>query len=136
MSKRPEHTAPPEIFYDDSEAKKYTANSRIAAIQVKSVMSMCAARTVSRVERFTPASACVECNIPHLAMTQTLLSERALELLALPDDGVPRLLLDLGCGSCLSSDVITEAGHAWVVRPAAALDHAQFMHATVTMVVG
>lgn len=33
MSKRPEHTAPPEIFYDDLEAKKYTGNSRIAAIQ-------------------------------------------------------------------------------------------------------
>lgn len=52
----------------------------------------------------------------HILAPQTSLSERALELLALPDDGVPRLLLDLGCGSCLSSDVITEAGHAWVVR--------------------
>jgi hypothetical protein len=65
-------------------------------------------------------------------MTQTSLSERALELLALPDDGVPRLLLDLGCGSCLSSDVITEAGHAWVVRPVTVVSHAGDMHATVT----
>ena len=37
MSKRPEHLAPPEIFYDDTEAQKYTANSRIAAIQVELV---------------------------------------------------------------------------------------------------
>ena len=29
------------------------------------------------------------------------LSERALELLALPDDGVPRLLLDIGLCLCL-----------------------------------
>lgn len=35
MSLRPEHTAPPEIFYNDSEAQKYTQNSRIAAIQVR-----------------------------------------------------------------------------------------------------
>lgn len=34
MSLRPEHSAPPEIFYNDSEARKYTQNSRIATIQV------------------------------------------------------------------------------------------------------
>lgn len=37
-----------------------------------------------------------------------------MELLALPSDGVPRMLLDLGCGSCLSGDVLTESGHTWV----------------------
>jgi 18S rRNA (guanine1575-N7)-methyltransferase len=30
---RPEHTAPPELFYDDKEAKKYTESSRIIHIQ-------------------------------------------------------------------------------------------------------
>jgi 18S rRNA (guanine1575-N7)-methyltransferase len=59
MSSRPELQAPPEIFYDDVEARKYTSSSRIIEIQGN-------------------------------------LSERALELLALPDDGVPRLLLDIG----------------------------------------
>ncbi|XP_007014334.2 PREDICTED: probable 18S rRNA (guanine-N(7))-methyltransferase [Theobroma cacao] len=77
MSSRPELQAPPEIFYDDTEARKYTSSSRIAEIQTK-------------------------------------LSERALELLALPDDGVPRLLLDIGCGSGLSGETITENGHQWV----------------------
>lgn len=77
MSLRPEHSAPPEIFYNDSEARKYTQNSRIATIQAE-------------------------------------LSQRALELLALPDDGSSRLILDIGCGSCLSGDAITEAGHTWV----------------------
>lgn len=45
---------------------------------------------------------------------QESLTQRALELLALPDDG-PKLLLDLGCGSGLSGEELTEQGHTWVV---------------------
>lgn len=33
MSRRPEHLAPPEMFYDESEARKYTQNSRMIGIQ-------------------------------------------------------------------------------------------------------
>jgi len=75
-SKRPEHSAPPDIFYNDEEARKYTSNSRIIEIQGK-------------------------------------MTERALELLALPDD-IPSLVLDLGCGSGLSGQVLEEQGHFWV----------------------
>ncbi|KAL1217466.1 18S rRNA (guanine-N(7))-methyltransferase RID2 [Cardamine amara subsp. amara] len=77
MSNRPEIQAPPEIFYDDAEARKYTSSSRIVEIQAQ-------------------------------------LSERALELLALPEDGVPRFLLDIGCGSGLSGETISENGHHWI----------------------
>uniref|UniRef100_A0A182PKG3 18S rRNA (guanine-N(7))-methyltransferase n=1 Tax=Anopheles epiroticus TaxID=199890 RepID=A0A182PKG3_9DIPT len=35
MSRRPEHIAPPEIFYSESEAQKYTNNTRIIDIQVQ-----------------------------------------------------------------------------------------------------
>ncbi|XP_043692417.1 18S rRNA (guanine-N(7))-methyltransferase RID2 [Telopea speciosissima] len=77
MSSRPELQAPPEIFYNDAEARKYTSSSRIMEIQAK-------------------------------------LSERALELLALPNDGVPRLLLDIGCGSGLSGETLSESGHHWI----------------------
>ncbi|XP_065851420.1 18S rRNA (guanine-N(7))-methyltransferase RID2 [Euphorbia lathyris] len=77
MSSRPELLAPPEIFYDDTEARKYTSSSRIIDIQAK-------------------------------------LSERALELLALPEDGVSRLLLDIGCGSGLSGETLSESGHQWI----------------------
>lgn len=77
MASRPEIQAPPEIFYNDVEARKYTSSSRIIEIQAK-------------------------------------LSERALEFLALPDDGVPRLLLDIGCGSGLSGETLSENGHNWI----------------------
>lgn len=75
-SKRPEYTGPPELFYNEQEAAKYTTNTRIIEIQ-------------------------------------TAMSERAIELLALPDDA-PRFILDLGCGSGLSGDVLEEQGHYWV----------------------
>lgn len=32
---RPEHTGPPEFFYNEDEAKKYTNNSRMIEIQVR-----------------------------------------------------------------------------------------------------
>jgi hypothetical protein len=71
---RPEHAAPPELFYNDNEAVKYTSSSRVMEIQEK-------------------------------------LTLRALELLALDDDdGVPKMLLDVGCGSGLSGQVLTEEG--------------------------
>lgn len=73
---RPEYQAPPELFYNENEARKYTQNSRMIDIQVQ-------------------------------------MSERAVELLALPDDE-PQFLLDLGCGSGLSGSVLEDQGHTWV----------------------
>ncbi|KAK0080927.1 hypothetical protein PV325_013087 [Microctonus aethiopoides] len=35
MSRRPEHLAPPEVFYNEDEARKYTQNSRMMDIQVQ-----------------------------------------------------------------------------------------------------
>ncbi|BHF64959.1 Williams Beuren syndrome chromosome region 22 protein [Sparganum proliferum] len=69
-SRRPEHTGPPEIFYNEVEALKYTSNSHIIDVQTK-------------------------------------LSERALELLALPADE-SAILLDIG------GEVLTENGHTWI----------------------
>lgn len=39
--------------------------------------------------------------------------ERAIELLALPEDETS-LILDVGCGSGLSGSVLEDQGHAWV----------------------
>jgi len=33
MSRRPEHSAPPEVFYNEDEARKYTQNTRMMEIQ-------------------------------------------------------------------------------------------------------
>ncbi|KAL0217659.1 hypothetical protein RCL1_008239 [Eukaryota sp. TZLM3-RCL] len=73
---RPEHIAPPDVFYNDSEAHKYTRNSRIIKIQKD-------------------------------------MSQRALELLRLPEDGECCHVLDIGCGSGLSGEVLSETGHIW-----------------------
>lgn len=75
-SGRPEHVAPPEIYYDAEEAVKYARNSRMIKIQ-------------------------------------TQMSERALELLNLPDEE-PRMLLDIGCGSGLSGELLSHHDHNWV----------------------
>ncbi|RVX07830.1 18S rRNA (guanine-N(7))-methyltransferase RID2 [Vitis vinifera] len=96
MSSRPELQAPPEIFYDDTEARKYTSSSRIIEIQALLF-------TNSTPFLATP-----------LELRMAKISERALELLALPDDGVPRLLLDIGCGSGLSGETLSENGHQWI----------------------
>eukprot|EP00933_Yihiella_yeosuensis_P021967 TRINITY_DN17303_c1_g1_i1.p1 TRINITY_DN17303_c1_g1~~TRINITY_DN17303_c1_g1_i1.p1 ORF type:complete len:285 (-),score=55.53 TRINITY_DN17303_c1_g1_i1:84-938(-) len=72
---RPEHQAPPEIFYNDEEAQKYATSSRMIEIQTK-------------------------------------MADRAIDLLLLPDR--PCLLLDIGCGSGISGEQITERGHIWI----------------------
>eukprot|EP00727_Mastigamoeba_balamuthi_P013475 m51a1_g8750 putative uncharacterized methyltransferase wbscr22-like (763) ;mRNA; f:85347-89972 len=74
---RPEHTAPPEIFYNEEMADKYASSSRMMEIQ-------------------------------------STMTERAVELLNVPEDSPPLLLLDLGCGSGLSGDILSEMGHQWV----------------------
>jgi len=73
---RPEHIAPPELFYSGNEARKYSTSSRIRNIQAQ-------------------------------------MTERAIELLAFPDDN-SKFILDIGCGSGLSGQSLTEAGHHWV----------------------
>jgi SAM-dependent methyltransferase len=44
---------------------------------------------------------------------QREITERAIELLRLPTDK-PSFLLDIGCGSGLSGEVLEEKGHVWV----------------------
>ncbi|KAF7363618.1 Williams-beuren syndrome critical region protein 22 [Mycena sanguinolenta] len=72
---RPELIAPPEIYYGDIEAKKYTGNTRNQQIQAD-------------------------------------MTYRALELLNLPPDE-PAFLLDIGCGSGLSGEILDEEGYLW-----------------------
>ncbi|KAF7969284.1 hypothetical protein HWV62_27819 [Athelia sp. TMB] len=72
---RPELQAPPEIYYGDTEAKKYTQNTRNRQIQAD-------------------------------------MTYRALELLNLPPEE-SAFLLDIGCGSGLSGEILDEEGYVW-----------------------
>ncbi len=73
---RPEGTKPPDLFYDETEARKYNSSSRIINIQAE-------------------------------------ITQRAIEMLGL-EEGKPAYILDIGCGSGLSGEVLEEAGHYWV----------------------
>ena len=97
---RPEHSAPPEIFYNEAEAEKYTNNTRMMNIQVffKS-RNICVIQSSCGHLRF-------RYNCVNLHLSQAEMTERALELLCLPDE--PCYLLDLGCGSGLSGECIEE----------------------------
>ncbi|GAM89223.1 hypothetical protein ANO11243_072600 [Dothideomycetidae sp. 11243] len=76
---RPEDLLPPDLFYNDSEARKYTTSSRIKHIQ-------------------------------------SSMTHRAVSLLNLTS---PSLLLDIGCGSALSGEILSSiehptGPHAWL----------------------
>lgn len=71
---RPEDILPPDLFYSDVEAAKYTTSSRIQSIQAS-------------------------------------MTTRCLELLGLPS---PSLILDIGCGSGLSGEIVSAHGHTWI----------------------
>lgn len=73
---RPEHLAPPEVFYNQTEAKKYTNYSRIQMVQAEMTL-------------------------------------RSLSLLDLPK-GKSCFLIDIGCGSGLSGEILDQDGHIWV----------------------
>ncbi len=72
---RPEQLAPPDIFYNDDESRKYTESTRVQHIQAK-------------------------------------MTFRALELLNLSKQD--SFILDIGCGSGLSGEILTEEGYQWV----------------------
>lgn len=73
---RPEGSLPPDLFYNNDEAQKYDASSRMNHIQRE-------------------------------------ITERAIEMLALPE-GKSGYILDIGCGTGLSGEVLEDYGHYWV----------------------
>ena len=88
---RPELQAPPEIFYNESEARKYTTSSRIIQIQVSlSDKNLYFSAFMQDSPEFLIVFTVL------FSLLQAKISERALELLNFPNDRVPRLLLDIG----------------------------------------
>ncbi|EPS35770.1 hypothetical protein H072_10743 [Dactylellina haptotyla CBS 200.50] len=73
---RPEDNLPPDLYYNDTESRKYTTSSRVQSIQAT-------------------------------------MTNRALELLDLTTSS---FILDIGCGSGLSGEILSEAEppHTWI----------------------
>lgn len=64
-------------------------------------------------ELYSTTGAAKYASSSRMTQVQTALAERCLELLALPQDQ-PSLLLDIGTGTGLSGDVLTQANHHWI----------------------
>lgn len=99
MSRRPEHDAPPEIYYNDEEAVKYTRNTRIIKIQAEL------------------SKRCIEmAGIPMLELPDSDAegSDDEMEDDSWPEQPNPKMILDIGCGSGLSGELLSKHGHMWI----------------------
>lgn len=96
---RPEHIAPPEV--------------------VRAAQRRCDSAHRLPPQYYNDDEAGKYTNNSRVQQIQAEMTERCLELLALPpsaedpDRAEPSFLLDIGCGSGLSGEIIEEEGHVW-----------------------
>lgn len=75
---------------------------------------MCLIRKIDHVQLYyNEKEAAKYANNSRIRLIQAQLADRAIDLLALPDDQ-SCLLLDIGCGSGLSGECISNRGHHWI----------------------
>ncbi|GAA5854027.1 hypothetical protein JCM9279_003768 [Rhodotorula babjevae] len=109
---RPEHIAPPEVFYNAGEAHKYTNNSRVQSIQAE--------MTYRCLELLDLPAASTSTQASHAAHQAAMRDDDDDEQDGHEDDDDqddlrrPSFLLDIGAGSGLSGEILTEEGHQWV----------------------
>lgn len=94
---RPELENPPEVFYNATEARRYTVSTRIRTIQRQ--------MTLRALELL---------NLPKPIPQASASGDTGSTGPSAPPVSHSALLLDIGCGSGISGDVLTEQGHAWV----------------------
>ncbi|OXB56087.1 hypothetical protein ASZ78_007941 [Callipepla squamata] len=108
--RRPEHRGPPELVRACGPARLGSA-LRARAAFLLTAFCRCSStmrRRRGNIRRSTPSL-----RSSRVAEIQAQMAARAVELLALPE-GRPCLLLDVGCGSGLSGEHISEKGHCWI----------------------
>lgn len=106
---RPEHQGPPELFYDEREASKYSQNSRIIQIQREMAERAFDLLGLARGEGTRVESS--SCEMSEGDDFRDISSSGESEAM---EEFSPRVILDLGCGSGLSAQVIEEAGHVCI----------------------
>ncbi|KWU45691.1 putative BUD23-protein [Rhodotorula sp. JG-1b] len=94
---RPEHIAPPEVFYNAGEAAKYTNNTRVQSIQAEMTY-----RCLELLDLPASEEAMVDDDDEEDDEEEDRVRAR------------PSYLLDIGAGSGLSGEILTEEGHQWV----------------------
>lgn len=105
---RPEHQGPPELFYDEREASKYSHNSRIIQIQKEMAERAFDLLGLAREGETEGESSSYEMSDDDFKDISSSGESDARE------EFCPKVILDLGCGSGLSAQVIEEAGHVCI----------------------
>lgn len=128
---RPEHQAPPEIYYGIDEASKYTNNTRIITIQrelTERCIELCQLPMLKNSEDNDQDSedGMDQSNSDsENEMTENSKGQRIMDSIRNSNPGTGnsddnqyqndvKLVLDIGCGSCLSGEILSEHGHEWI----------------------
>ncbi|GAA93914.1 hypothetical protein E5Q_00560 [Mixia osmundae IAM 14324] len=111
---RPEHIAPPEVFYGDTEASKYTDNSRIQSIQAEMAIRCLELLALPQAARATLKNGREDDGKSDSEDDDDDDDDDAMSNNEAAPQAEPSFLLDIGCGSGLSGEIITEHGHQWV----------------------
>lgn len=106
---RPEHQGPPELFYDEREASKYSHNSRI--IQIQREMAERAFDLLGLARDGETVGESSSCEMSDNDDFRDISSSGESDS---REEFSPKVILDLGCGSGLSAQVIEEAGHVCI----------------------
>jgi len=127
MASRPERVAPPEIFYDDTEARKYTSSSRIIDIQVLlnfNFLSLFQFNSFLMISHIIPNrphsqnehwsySLYLKTVFPNYSLTLVLYFYFNFNSFSFFNYHI-HLVICVGCGSGLSGETLSEEGHHWI----------------------
>jgi len=119
---RPEHQAPPEIYYNSDEAEKYTRNTRIIKIQrelTERAIELLQLPTIKDSENEDEKSDSEGMDDYNSSESEVEpeMSDSAQSIQNQADSQFqtdPKLVLDIGCGSGLSGEILSENGHYWI----------------------